>query len=139
MATAQAPKTSAPQKPLNRLEQLLLEKIWGRVKPGLDAAAARAKASLLDALEGKPLLVIGGIVGAIDVFLLKGTKPMAPETRTMLEKVRAFAAEKLPAVIDKVLEPPKPISDKTRKLLAGIVTIAGMLGVYQAGKAASKA
>lgn len=127
------PHATSPQqaKPLSRLEQLLLEKVWGNIKPRLDAAFAAAKTKLLDALKGQPLIVIGGAVAAIDTFLLKGPKPMPANVRSFLIAARKFVAERLPVAIDKFLEPPKPISANLRKALAGVVTLAGVLGIWQ--------
>lgn len=134
-----APPQQPAAKPLSKFEQLLLEKLWGNIKPRLDAAFVTVKTKLLDALKGQPLVVIGGAVAAIDTFLLKGPKPMAPETRSLLEKTRAFVAVKLPAVIDKILEPPKPISSNLRKALAAVVTLAGALGIWQRVQPATQA
>jgi len=134
---ATAPNPPAPQKPLSKIEQYVLEKLWASVKPKLDAAFEAAKAGLLDALKGKPIIVIAGIVGAIDTFLLKGPKPRTSEQTKFLTDARKFLGD-VQLFIDRILAPPKPISDKTRKLLAGIVTLAGFLGLYQAGKTAVK-
>jgi hypothetical protein len=129
------PKATAEPPKLSKLEQLLLEKIWGKVKPKLDAAFVAAKTKLLDALKGQPLVVIGSIVAALDVFLLRGPKPRTAEQTKFLTDARKFLGD-VQLFIDRVLAPPKPISAGLRKALAGIVTIAGMLGLYQAGKAA---
>lgn len=135
--------SAAPQPPklpsspaLSKFETLILDKLWrATIKPRLDEAWATAKTKLLDALQGKPLLVIGSVVGAIDAYLLNGPKPRTSEHTKFLTDAQKFLAN-LQQTIDKILAPPKPISDKARKVLVGIVTLAGFLGLYQAVKKA---
>lgn len=130
----QPPKLPPPT--LSKFETLLLEKLWRSiVKPRLDQAWATAKTKLLDALQGKPLLVIGSMVGAIDAYLLSGPKPRSSEQTKFLTDAQKLLAN-LQQTIDKILAPPKPISDKARKVLVGVVTLAGFLGLYQAVKKA---
>jgi hypothetical protein len=136
MATPPAPKPPAPPKPLPAWQQKILKDLWeNALKPRLDAAFVAAKTKLLDALKGQPLVVIGTVVGALDVFLLKGLKPRTTEQTKFLTDARKFLGD-VQLFIDRVLAPPKPISAGLRKALAGVVTIAGMLGLYQAGKQA---
>lgn len=137
-ATPPAPKPSAPSKPLPKWQQAIIEGLWkNEIKPRLTAAFVTAKAKLLDALQGKPLLMIGSVVGAIDLFLLKGPKPRSTKSTQFLTDARKFLGD-VQLKIDQILAPPKPISASLRKVLAGVVTVAGLLGVYQAGKAATK-
>lgn len=121
---------------MSKFETLLLDKLWrATIKPRLDQAWAVAKTKLLDALQGKPLLVIGSVVGAIDAYLLSGPKPRSSEHTKFLVDAQKLLTN-LQQTIDKILAPPKPMSDKARKVLAGIVTMAGFLGLYQAVKKA---
>lgn len=120
--------TTAP-KPLPKLskfEQRLLSGIRDRVKPRVTAAFEDLKAKLLKALEGQPLIVIGSVVAAIDVLLLKGPQPLPANVLNVLVSIREL--------IDKFVAPPKPLSPGVRKLLAGIVTLAGMLGIQKLSK-----
>lgn len=126
-----APQPSKPRKPLAAWQTKLLGRIWEDAKPQVTAALEGAKSKLLAALAGQPLLVIGGVVAAIDTLLLKGP-------RTLPANLQAFLAGPAQDLLDRLLKPPKPLSVKFRTFLAGVVTVAGVLGVWSRVKPVGK-
>lgn len=124
------PKPPAPSKPLPKWQQKLLQEVWDNaLKPRLEAAFVTLKAKLLDALKGQPLVTIGGVVAAIDAFLLNGPKPRSTKSTKFLTDARKILGD-IQLKIDQILAPPKPISASLRKVLAGVVTVAGLLGIW---------
>jgi hypothetical protein len=124
------PKPPAPPKDIPLWQKKLLKEIWDNaVKPRLDIAFKAAKTKLLAALAGQPLITIGTFVAAIDAFLLNGPKPRSGKSTKFLTDARKALGD-VQAVIDRVLAPPKPISASLRKVLAGVVTMAGVLGIW---------
>lgn len=124
------PKLPDQGKPMPKWQRDLLQGLWNNaVKPKLDAAFVTLKAKLLDALKGQPLITIGGAVAAIDAFLLNGPKPKSGKSTKFLTDARKALGD-VQITIDKILAPPKPISSGLRKALAGVVTVAGLLGIW---------
>lgn len=128
--TATPPVTPKPSKPMPKWQAAILEGLWkNEIKPRLDAAFVTLKAKLLDALKGQPLITIGGAVAAIDAFLLNGPKPRSTKSTKFLTDARKVLGN-VQLKIDQILAPPKPISASLRKVLAGVVTVAGLLGIW---------